>query len=248
MSELTNVFTDIADAIRSKTGSSATMTPAQMATAIGGISTGIEKIELSQSAYDALPLADKTNPAKLYIINEHDYLYKWDFTKSRVDEIRGIEATGGNLQSDGLHLTDANSYIDLKCGDYNEKYVYEIDVHYMSKNYSEDQHGRFITLGEDQGLIFRKNTSKWEVYLYYAWRNSETTSELVNDANAFNNKTIKILCDSKNKICFYANDVLFYKIPYMIPVPTTKIQIGSSRGQSYYNATISGVRIYKNED
>lgn len=186
--------------------------------------------------------------SKLKKADKHNYLYKWDFTKSRIDEIQGVEATGGTSQSDGLHLTDVNSYIDLKCGDYSKKYVYEIDVHRMSKNYSGNQHGRFITLGEDQGLIFRYNSSKWEVYLYYNWRNSEITSEIVNDANAFNNKTIKILCNSENKMCFYANDVLFYKIPYMAPVPTTAIMIGSNRGQSFYNATISGVRIYKNEE
>lgn len=40
MSTLTDTFSDIADAIRAKTGSSATMTPAQMPGEIGNISTG----------------------------------------------------------------------------------------------------------------------------------------------------------------------------------------------------------------
>lgn len=40
MSTLTDTFSDIADAIRAKTGSSATMTPAQMPGAIASISRG----------------------------------------------------------------------------------------------------------------------------------------------------------------------------------------------------------------
>ena len=40
MSTLTDTFSDIADAIRAKTGSSATMTPAEMPTEIAGISSG----------------------------------------------------------------------------------------------------------------------------------------------------------------------------------------------------------------
>lgn len=40
MSTLTDTFSDIADAIRAKTGSSATMTPAQMPTEIASISGG----------------------------------------------------------------------------------------------------------------------------------------------------------------------------------------------------------------
>lgn len=44
MSTLTDTFSDIADAIRAKTGSSATMTPAEMPTEIGSISTGSRQI------------------------------------------------------------------------------------------------------------------------------------------------------------------------------------------------------------
>lgn len=40
MSTLTDTFSDIADAIRAKTGSSATMTPAQMPTEIASIGGG----------------------------------------------------------------------------------------------------------------------------------------------------------------------------------------------------------------
>lgn len=48
MSTLTDTFSDIADAIRAKTGSSATMTPAQMPTEIGNISTGSKNTKIQE--------------------------------------------------------------------------------------------------------------------------------------------------------------------------------------------------------
>lgn len=48
MSTLTDTFSDIADAIRAKTGRSATMTPAEMPTEIGNISTGSKNIKIQE--------------------------------------------------------------------------------------------------------------------------------------------------------------------------------------------------------
>lgn len=48
MSTLTDTFSDIADAIRAKTGSSATMTPSQMPTEIGNISTGSKNTKIQE--------------------------------------------------------------------------------------------------------------------------------------------------------------------------------------------------------
>ena len=43
MSELTNIFTNIAEAIRTKNGSEETYTPSQMATAIENLPDRVEK-------------------------------------------------------------------------------------------------------------------------------------------------------------------------------------------------------------
>lgn len=48
MSTLTDIFSDIADAIRAKTGKSDTMTPAEMPTEIGNISTGSKNIKIQE--------------------------------------------------------------------------------------------------------------------------------------------------------------------------------------------------------
>lgn len=72
MSELTNVFTNIATAIRTKNGSEETYTPSQMATAIenlpdGGIS-GI--VRLTAAEYAALV---SKNPTTLYLVTDATY-------------------------------------------------------------------------------------------------------------------------------------------------------------------------------
>lgn len=48
MSTLTDTFSDIADAIRAKTGKSDTMTPAEMPTEIGNISTGSKNTKIQE--------------------------------------------------------------------------------------------------------------------------------------------------------------------------------------------------------
>lgn len=48
MSTLTDTFSDIADAIRVKTGRSATMTPAEMPAEIGSISTGSQLTKITE--------------------------------------------------------------------------------------------------------------------------------------------------------------------------------------------------------
>jgi hypothetical protein len=64
---------NIADAIREKTGSDATMTVSQMASEIEGISTegGLVGTELTQAEYDALPEEEKNNG--LYFITDGVY-------------------------------------------------------------------------------------------------------------------------------------------------------------------------------
>lgn len=57
MSTLTDTFSDIADAIRAKTGSSATMTPAEMPTEIGSISTGSHFTKIQEGLTNRLSLS-----------------------------------------------------------------------------------------------------------------------------------------------------------------------------------------------
>lgn len=45
---ITSAFSDIADAIRAKTGKSDTMTPAEMPTEIGNISTGSKNTKIQE--------------------------------------------------------------------------------------------------------------------------------------------------------------------------------------------------------
>lgn len=54
--------------------------------------------------------------SKLKKADEHNYLYKWDFTKSLVDEVGGATATllnGVQRTSNGLEFTEAQQVCDL---------------------------------------------------------------------------------------------------------------------------------------
>ncbi len=180
---------------------------------------------------------------------QHDYLYNWDFTKSRIDEIQGVEATGGNLQSDGVHITSISGAhcVNFNQG-YNKNYVYEIDIYSMNRGFSS-ANGRLLMVSQTQGLVYRSSTSHWGMYLNYKWRDSEVSSEIdLSNAHAFIGKTIKILCDSEDKVCLYADDKLFFKMPYVQPNPkSTTLMLGSDGTDYYYEFVVSGVRIYEND-
>jgi hypothetical protein len=177
------------------------------------------------------------------------YLYKWDFTKSRIDEIQGVEITGGSLQSDGIHITSASGaqYAQFNQG-FNKNYVYEIDIHSMDKHFNRN--GRLLMVSQTQGLVYRNSMTTWGVYLNYKWINSAVPSEInLKDAHAFKGKSIKILCDSEDKVYLYADDKLFFKLPYQNPNPeSTTLMLGSNDGDNYDEFVVSGIRIYENEE
>lgn len=54
---LTQAFSDIADAIRAKTGKSDTMTPAEMPAEIGSISTGSQFTKIQEGSTNRLSLS-----------------------------------------------------------------------------------------------------------------------------------------------------------------------------------------------
>ncbi len=253
MSELTNVFTNIADAIRSKTGSSATMTPAQMATKIEGISTGIEKIELSQSAYDNLPLVDKEDPTKLYIIDKHDYLYKWDFTKNLVDEVQGVTAVlngGATRDKNGLHLQGAAQYCQFLFEDIvttNKSYTFEIECGNFVQQALNAQY-TIATYDKNNGMYtFERNGGNgWGYYNGSNWVYDKTWAEY-NNSNIFDNKKISFI---------FGNSTITVKVDNTVVQNFSNTNINkifrfignNSNDKSYYNMTISGIRIYENED
>lgn len=183
---------------------------------------------------------------------EHNYLYKWDFTKSLVDEINNTPAyiyDGVTKENDGLKIPNGDGHILVSTGGLLKVgYTYEIDIANMEKKFSAGTHGRFIMRNYSEGFIFRHQTSQWEVY-NGGWKNYTKTSS---EANVFNNKTMKIIIYDANNMEIYANDELVYKGDGFLnnDITNEPMYIGSSdvnNSMSFYDVTISGVRIYENE-
>lgn len=127
----------------------------------------------------------------------------------------------------------------------------EIDIATMTKQFSSSSHGRFIMINDTNGFIFRKsNYNNWQVYgeknNSSAWRTYEQTS---NNPDIFSGKTLKLKFNNSSDMEIYADNELVYKGEPFTDLNQEKgFYINSSTGQGFYNMTITGVRIYENEE
>lgn len=178
----------------------------------------------------------------------HNYIAKWNFTKATdplIDEINNYEFDTSNCQiiaNQGIIFSSGTSKI--RCthtGILRKGYTYEIDFSEMDKSFSND-HGRLIMLSDDYGFIYRNQTNQWEVY-NGSWMSYTSTS---NDPNVFDGKTLKMVITNENMLV-YSNDTLIYNGGNMCGNSYYDLKIGSVL-KSFYNMTISGVRIYENEE
>lgn len=168
----------------------------------------------------------------------------WDFTKSLKDEINGyIAHLGGNASRDstGVTISGSNGYVLMfetvpKFSDY----VMEIKFGDIVAHSGSD-HGRFIMQDDDEGFIFRNNSS-WQVYSP-SWYSNEVSWSDVNNATAFANSTI-VLKYNNSRLEIYKDDILIYKSSARNIFPKL---LGSNGGQSFYTANIKTVKIYKNQ-
>lgn len=252
MSELTNVFTDIADAIRSKTGSSATITPAQMATEIENIPSGGGEVD---------PVL----------------LYKWDFTKSLVDEINGVNFViqkGITQNENGLNFTKMDSYGYIDHPLYVDNKIIEIDVvSYNASGYGTGTNNNvsFImnttnnSSGKsgyyNTGILRYKQGTGWGYYLNTSdsSQNREWGLWGLTDIDAISGKTIRIQCEDRNKMTLWLNNTLINTVQgntyHSRPEQsgtlygTSLFTLGgidstNADGNYFYEAIISGLRIY----
>lgn len=159
-----------------------------------------------QAAYDALPAATKNDDSKVFFIPE--LLYKWDFTKSMVDEIQNIEAIGLNSgasafirDSKGVHFNNRNSNLYLSDIDMRGKSI-EIDIKEMHAN---EQPTRLLMnvpqtySGRDYselGVLKHYDNTGWVAYMSDSPNqvhfNTVVWENLQNDKTVFDGKTIKV--------------------------------------------------------
>lgn len=210
-----------------------------------------------QAAYDALPAATKNDDSKVFFIPdipEPDYLYKWDFTKSLTDEIQGLtsEARGNASFTVGTGVTigSQGGYLYSNCIALKVGYTIEIDFSTCIKAFS-NVHGRLITVHsvDDSGFIYRNQSQpKWEVYRQgRGWR---TYTTAIQDSDIFSGKTLKMIFLENEMMKVYSDNILVYNGGSLLynDADNERFNIGSRDGQNFYNMTITGVRIYENEE
>ena len=176
---------------------------------------------------------------------EDTSIYNWDFTQSLTDSVGGITATLGSdtaQDSEGVHLTGLTSscYLGSVFG---KNRTIEIDVASLDYKFSSD-HGRLVTFGisstgAGDGIIYR-SSGYWTMYLG-SWA---TPSVTYSDKNAFSGKTIKVTCSSDNVWTAYCDGVQFATLTVTSP-ERSHVSLGTTSGKVFYNAVISGVRIYE---
>lgn len=181
----------------------------------------------------------------------HNYLYKWNFKKSLVDEINGRAAVLGNQAertSNGVELLHASDYLSLETFSVYDGYTFEIDIAKLDFKTTGDK--KFI-LNMSQVSNERENTirwysNRWESYLR-GTNGSFSTLQwgTLNDINAFDNTTIKLVYKN-NSVTLYINDTFIDT--HSIGMSRLKEYFRIGWNDDLHDCIISAARVYENEE
>lgn len=203
-----------------------------------------------------------------------NYLYKWDFTKSLIDEVEGKEVTlarGAVRTSNGVELTGIGHRINftLPTHDFLLNKTIELDIVKFDFKGNSNYDMNFIVQESAKttatGYLEYFSNKGWKVYGYNAIRSdtlkesSIFSSDL--DRNAFNGKTIKLKITRPTSgydlFELYLDNVFVGRVnDVYFPSANAKnnFSIGSrnqntaTNGDQCYDVIISGFRIYANEE
>lgn len=210
---------------------------------------------------------NQTTTFEVEVTSDITYEYYWNFKESLVDKIKNRSAIiGGSAtrSSDGVNISAASGYLrimdnatatsEFLYAKEGHNLVLEVDIG-NCVNAAGTGHKRLFMWDDDEGLIFRNN-SHWEIYATSGggWHNLTDVPQSVNlyDGNLFANSTIKFVMTyvygGTNYFSIYKNDVLISKTNYWYSLnPYCFWLLGSPSGQSFYDITIEGARIYYEE-
>jgi len=235
----------------------------------------LKRYNMTQEGYDALSSEIKNDDSKVFFIPdppEHDYLYKWDFTQSLVDEIQGLEAQlkgGASIDGNGLLFDAGKERVYLGKIDMGGKTI-EIDVANFDFKGSNSYHIRFLincNRTDDLNaygmgsLIFRAGSgyNYWSCYSWIAntgrskrgWGNAWSNSW---DRNILNGKTVKVKYSAdRMEVSLYMNNTLI-GTQTGLEYDGRHLFIGginsggADQGNQCYDCLITGIRIYENEE
>lgn len=178
--------------------------------------------------------------------------FNWNLTHSLIDSGNNAVITlSGAVQDQNGVLFDADADFAKIPFRFDKNFIYEFDISNMSKQFGNSTHGRLIMPTTTEGFIWRHQTQQWAVYHSGSWYADDSGSTYVTDPNVFNGKTLKMLWDNDDKLCVYADDILVYRcsLPNALLNISSNFAIGGSYGSGgYYNLTVTGIRIYHNEE
>ncbi len=194
------------------------------------------------------------------------YLYKWDFTKSLVDEVHKREAVLLRLDSStdypirdnyGVHIVSSYQGLNL---------LSENDIFNTDKDYTiEVKFGNCTTdfsSGSRQVLTFKDSLQTkytWVAYNHYYWnltingnlQNNDVPIKDRNNLDAFSNNRLIVNIKKNGHIEIYNNDTLYFHKDnvYMNNHLINWLNIGSeSVSSTFSQMVIEQVLIYENEE
>lgn len=252
--QLDTDLTSVANAIRTKGGTSASLAfPAGFVSAVNAIPTGGGGTPLSangftvasanQSYYPDTGYGSFIQTAKSPVLTN-----SWDFTESLVDSIGGLSVTlsnGATRDSEGLKISGSTQYaaLPLKWEAYK---TYEIDFASASRAFSSG-HGRVFVFSDRGFVWYNGSTGYWSTYMNKVWSGNGGTT-------AFSNNTISIKAiPIQRRVNTSTANPLRIRIKkddteWIFPenaesASTVNLTLGSS-SSSFYNMVITGFRVY----
>lgn len=175
-------------------------------------------------------------------------LYRWDFTKSLVDEVQGVEAILSGTASrtnEGIFFNSINGSLKL-LDSFENGYTLEIQFgninfkgsssfYYLIRWPANDSYG-FVYYGQRQEYFVRQKG--------YGDRGAISQS----GANVFSNKTLKFIFTSLNDLKIFIDDSQVYSGYSFIRNNDNSTLIINGTNYSLYDSVIKKIRIYANEE
>ncbi len=184
---------------------------------------------------------------------EPDYLYRWDFTKSLVDEVQGKTATisGSATQgNDGVVISAKDGLLNFLGSDEvtADGKVIEIDLSLnIASIYAQ---GSWTILGDssnNDGYYYQSGTQTWKMYYSRAQHDSSISWSEESNYNVLANGGILKFEVANQKMNVYLNDELVQQFDNFVTTNLYGI-IGKAYSQkSAFTMTIRSIRIYENE-
>lgn len=198
--------------------------------------------------------------------SEPGLLYKWDFTKSLNDSVRGLGAIDNSQStalirdSSGLHFNAISQEIVLPWV-YTKNRAFEVDTSSFIFSGVSNYHIRFIMFGINSGsdvinntttncgFIFNKSNQRWELW-WTNWFDSFSDWAAAGSRTAIVG-TVRIELDNDWHIKIYVNGNYIGQCTskaFTYGNETRCLRIGNAdantAGGQFYTATVTGARVY----